>query len=103
MWKVTYTINHAEGAQGPQNPPESLLPIVQEMRIWAMENGLLDVREEVVSPTQMRVIYIWDSKESNTAFRTRWANEIQTLESQWMNGHMSDTGSAVEKHVEAVV
>jgi len=103
MWKVTYTINHAEGAQGPQNPPESLLQTVQEMRIWAMENGLLDAREEVVSPTQMRVVYIWDSKESNTAFRTRWANEIQLLENQWMNGHMSNAGHAVEKHVESIV
>ncbi len=102
MWKVTYTINHAEDAVAPQNPPEALVPIVQEMRAWAMENGLLDVREEVVSPTQRRVVYVWDCKESNTAFRTRWANEIQTLENQWMNGHMSDSGIAVSKSVGAV-
>lgn len=99
MWKVTYTINHAEGAVNPQNPPESLAPLVQEMRSWAMENGLLDARDEVVSPTQRRITYLWDSKESNEAFRQRWANEMGILETQWMNGHMSDRGIAVDKQV----
>jgi hypothetical protein len=102
MWKVTYKLTHPTNIMTAENPlPANMMDKVNEMRIWAMENGLLDSREEIVSPTEKHIIYIWDSKESNQAWRARFIDDITYLETHWP-AHMSESSVTHSKKTEAI-
>jgi hypothetical protein len=91
MWKVTYKFTHPTNALAAQPPmPPEMIEIFNELTIWAMEHGLLDQRDEIISPTERHKIYIWDSKESQQAWRAKFLDKITYLETAWAAHVSSD-------------
>ena len=89
MWKVTYKLTHPTNIMTAESPiPADMMEKVNTMGVWAMENGLLDQREEIVSPTEKHIIYIWDSKESQQIWRAKFIDDITYLETHW-TAHMA--------------
>ena len=78
--------------------PAHLLEKINELSVWAMEHGLLDQRDETISPTEKHITYRWDSKESQQAWRARFIDDITYLETHWP-AHMSSDGITHTKEV----
>ena len=78
--------------------PAHLLEKINELSVWAMEHGLLDQRDETISPTEKHITYIWDSKESQQAWRARFIDDITYLETHWP-AHMSSDGITYTKEI----
>lgn len=99
MWKVTYKLTHPTNIMTAESPlPPEMLEIFNELSVWAMEHGLLDQREEIISPTEKHTIYIWDSKESQQAWRAKFIDKITYLETHWP-GQVASSGITHTKEV----
>ena len=92
MWKVTYKLKHPTNILTAESPiPADMMEKINEMSIWAMDHGLLDQREDIISPSEKHIIYIWDSKESQQAWRAKFIDDITYLETHWPAHMASDS------------
>jgi hypothetical protein len=81
MWKITHTLTHAENILEARRPLTDKVAAakMEFLRGYASSNGLIDAREELVSPTTIRKIFIWESQERHEEFKARWASDLELV------------------------
>ena len=81
MWKVTHTLNHAENilaAKRPLTDPVAAAKM-EFLRGAAIGSGLLDAREELISPTTLKKVFLWESEEKHAEFKARHAADLAVV------------------------
>jgi hypothetical protein len=81
MWKVTHTLTHAENILAAKKPLKDPVAAakMEFLRGAAINSGLLDAREELISPTTLKKVFLWENQEKHTEFKTKYAADLAVV------------------------